>query len=345
MFNRIIYGPRASRRLEQTGGIVVLFELYVDYLLEKGQDFIVVDTNSKNYKSKLAYFLSVYKFLIKSRDCSVVEFHVTSRDILSLLIPFQIIASNSSKIVVRKFAGNFNEWFQNRTLIVKKLVLYYLSKVDLLFFETKYLICFFRELNIYSHWWPNVRKFDKTFDISKRKFFKGRLLFLSQVKRSKGITDAILCVKGLPNNYTLDIYGPLIDKDLLNLLDSSERVSYNGVVNQMEVHKIMSNHDLLLFPSSHSGEGYPGVVIEAKSVGLPTVCFNHGGLSEIVDDGNEGFILNMGDVPGMIKCIKGINDASYRDLSIQSFNSFKRFDADVIHEKLTKKILALEKYH
>lgn len=341
MSRQIIFGPRAPKSLAHTGGIVVLFELYIDYLNSNCENFIIVDTNSKNYKSKLEYIVSVYSWLIKSRNYSIIEIHATARDIFAFLIPLQIIVGKQSKVVVRKFAGNFHDWYQNRSFFSRKVIIHCLRRVDLLFFETKYLISFFSRFEIVAAWWPNVRKGCEEFDLSKRKKFRGKLLFLSQVKLSKGVLDAILCAKGLPENFTLDIYGPIVESGILDGLENTTKISYHGIVNPKEVHLVMSNYDLLLFPSMHEGEGYPGVIIEAKSVGLPSICYNHGGVSEIVEDGLDGFVISKGNVEGMIKRIKDLSHSEIKKLSINSFRSFKKFDAEIVHQQVVNKVLQM----
>lgn len=343
MSRRIIFGPRASHNLEQTGGIVVLFELYIDYLNSKGVPLVLVDTNRKNHTSTFAYVITVLKWLVKARAFSVIEFHVTARDIITIVVPFHFVSSTHNRIVVRKFAGNFDEWYCNQCLLVKKVVLRALSRANLVFFETKQLIHFFHRQGIHSQWWPNVRKANEELCPRPKKNLKGKILFLSQIKRSKGIIDAVACIEGLSERFTLDVYGPLVEPDLETIFKKkSQRVSYNGVVNPEEVRNVMRKYDLLMFPSIHPGEGYPGVVIEAKSVGLPIVCYKHGALGEIVTNGIDGFVLRAGDVEGMIMCVEGLDDRTYRRMSKNSLASFQIFNSDIIHEDMNWKILLTE---
>jgi glycosyltransferase involved in cell wall biosynthesis len=42
-------------------------------------------------------------------------------------------------------------------------------------------------------------------------------------------------------------------------------------------------------------EGFPGVIIEAMLYGKPVICSRIGGLPEIVEDGQTGFLFNPGD--------------------------------------------------
>ncbi len=48
-------------------------------------------------------------------------------------------------------------------------------------------------------------------------------------------------------------------------------------------------------------EGLSNAVIEYMGCGKPTVCTNVGGTFELIDDGQTGFLINIGDVPALVK--------------------------------------------
>lgn len=56
-----------------------------------------------------------------------------------------------------------------------------------------------------------------------------------------------------------------------------------------DIHKLMSDADLLLMPSKD--EGVPNVVQEAMYIGLPVIGSEAGGMAEIISDGKTGWIL------------------------------------------------------
>lgn len=59
--------------------------------------------------------------------------------------------------------------------------------------------------------------------------------------------------------------------------------------------------DVLLITSQT--EGLPGVALEASAARVPVVAFNVGGLSEIIEDGETGFLVDTGDVAGMARAL------------------------------------------
>src|SRR5690606_20159070 len=56
-----------------------------------------------------------------------------------------------------------------------------------------------------------------------------------------------------------------------------------------EVFKLMAEAALLLMPSLD--EGIPNVVVEAMAIGLPVISTDCGGVSELIADGENGWIV------------------------------------------------------
>ena len=61
--------------------------------------------------------------------------------------------------------------------------------------------------------------------------------------------------------------------------------------------KEYQNSSIVCFPSHH--EGFPKVLVEAASCGLPVVCFDIPGCNNVVVHGETGFLVPLGDVGKM----------------------------------------------
>ena len=96
----------------QTGGVVVLFEIWIDYCKEHGLDFDIIDANKRNYHNGTlnAYFRIFWKIVTKMRFFDTIFLHGTYRDYL-LFAPVSVWLAKrlGKRIVMRKFAGNFAE--------------------------------------------------------------------------------------------------------------------------------------------------------------------------------------------------------------------------------------------
>ncbi len=72
-------------------------------------------------------------------------------------------------------------------------------------------------------------------------------------------------------------------------LGLSNRVSFVGTVPHSEVGDWYAASDLFILPSACETQGM--VLIEAMSMGLPCITINHGGASEMVADGETGYLV------------------------------------------------------
>lgn len=60
--------------------------------------------------------------------------------------------------------------------------------------------------------------------------------------------------------------------------------------------------DVLVLPSIRP-DPLPTVVLEAMSSGIPVVGYRHGGICEMVDEGENGFLVNVKDIDGLARKI------------------------------------------
>jgi glycosyltransferase involved in cell wall biosynthesis len=66
---------------------------------------------------------------------------------------------------------------------------------------------------------------------------------------------------------------------------------------------VLSDVDIVVFPSAGTSEGMPGVLIEAGMAGVPVVATDVPGASTIVADGETGFIVGVDDHDGLTKSL------------------------------------------
>ena len=68
------------------------------------------------------------------------------------------------------------------------------------------------------------------------------------------------------------------------------QVNLWGLRRREEIPAYLTQTDLFVLPSTREGFGL--AVLEARTAGVPVVAMNHGGVSDIIQNGVDGFLTN-----------------------------------------------------
>lgn len=163
---------------------------------------------------------------------------------------------------------------------------------------------------------PNCRENPKEIiEIKKHSNKRIRCIYFSLISKDKGADIVIEASRLLYNsgiNYSIDFYGHIEDEyknEFERSVQETPYVNYCGVfrADQESVYIKMQEYDLMLFPTRSVTEGVPGVLVESKIAGIPSIvsnlCFN----SELVKDGKEGIVLKQNTAGELADAIKSIN--------------------------------------
>lgn len=112
------------------------------------------------------------------------------------------------------------------------------------------------------------------------------------------IPDLSLVIIG--HNYDPDYYQEL--RRLTGVLGLERRVHFLG--KRDDVLSLMKTASALILCSD--SEGFPWVILEAMSVGLPVVASDCGGPGEIIVNGLNGSLVAVGDIDGYVRALRQI---------------------------------------
>jgi len=136
------------------------------------------------------------------------------------------------------------------------------------------------------------------------------LLFSGHGYKRKGLIYALSVIKELPNNYCLNIIGkdskPDYWKKCCINLKIEDRVNFLGSVSNPEIY--YANSDILIHLAEY--EPFGNVVIESLSCGTPVIISNKVGASDIVTDGQNGYIVHDNNIDEIKKRILWIMNTS-----------------------------------
>ncbi|UKV15535.1 glycosyltransferase family 4 protein [Thalassospiraceae bacterium SW-3-3] len=131
-----------------------------------------------------------------------------------------------------------------------------------------------------------------------------RLLYLSNLFRSKGINDVLAAcaiLRQRNTDFALDIAGAEGDisvgelERLVDTFDLENHCLYHGPVDAGCRTKLLSKANLFLFPTRYPNEAQPLVVLEAMAAGVPVITSSIGTLGDIVREGETGRICQPGN--------------------------------------------------
>lgn len=178
-----------------------------------------------------------------------------------------------------------------------------------------------------------------------RKEIKKTIIYLGAISKDKGTEDALITFKNLyerSRNIQFWVVGKA-EEHQLDLLKKKAKMfgiekvtKFFGFVSEREKYSLLAKAHILINPSIREGWGF--VVIEAASVGVPTVAYDVAGLRDSVVDGKTGLLADTKSeaLADKIQYLLD-NKELYQRLSINCLKWSKKFS----WEKSIKKSLDL----
>ncbi len=137
--------------------------------------------------------------------------------------------------------------------------------------------------------------------------------------------------KKYKNNIEILIFGSSKPKKSLNL---GFKINYLGNINsEKTLSLIYSSADLFIIPSTE--DNLPNTVIESLACGTPCIGFNIGGIPDMIDHKNNGYLAKPYDTDGLAEGIDWIlNKSNYNELCKNARKKAEqKFDDNIIAQK------------
>lgn len=175
---------------------------------------------------------------------------------------------------------------------------------------------------------------DRGYDFQKDDYF----LFVGRLSKEKGIE--ILLDSFSNNNQKLIIIGDgPMKKEVMETVLNNKNIMYLGFQDLDIINQYMRKAKALIFTSIWY-EGMPMTILEALSAGTPVIAPNIGAASEIIKNGFNGLIYEVGNSHDLKKKIKNIdiNEEKYQQVVKNSREDFEKNYSKNINFKLLIKI-------
>jgi glycosyltransferase involved in cell wall biosynthesis len=170
------------------------------------------------------------------------------------------------------------------------------------------------------------------------------ILFVGDQSKDKGLPDLIAAYQGAGEPLPLVIIGRPVDPLPENL---SDRIT---VINGWPYQNVVEAFRRCAFSVAPSrwAEPFGLVIIEAMLQGKPVIGANHGGITDIIEDGETGYLVEPKDLKSLQNRIQTLSaDVELRDqMGTKAKESVKRFDTNIVIgeiEALYEELIAASK--
>lgn len=128
-----------------------------------------------------------------------------------------------------------------------------------------------------------------------------RFLFAGRLNRQKGAEHLLRAFAAMKRPAMLDMVGDGVLSAELKLLASqlgiSDRIAWHGQLNQLLLVRMYQDATAVIVPSTEEGLGL--VAAEALLCETPVIAFRSGGLTDIIQDGTTGILVEPGNTSAL----------------------------------------------
>lgn len=339
----LIIGPMLSPDGSNLGGATISLNYLIEFIKKSNIQHDLIDT--QHFKSaglKILNPLYVFLiFLIKIRKVELVFVNVSQFG-TKTISPFLYLMTRffGKKFVFRPFGGAMQDHYEKYNSLQKKIFHKTLLQSNIFYLQTKELVTYFspRGKNILQLTTSRNRPPNQY--LRPNRSYQKRFVFLGHVNEYKGIDYLLEAISNLDASYTVHIYGAIQDKKYHAAFQNSN--VYQGLLGKDEVLTTLQEYDVLILPTHYRGEGYPGAIIEAYSLGLPVITTDWRAIGEIVDAEKTGLLIPTKSTAALVKAMETFDVDNYPIYSKNALSYFQNnFDADVVNEKVIQEIREL----
>ena len=168
------------------------------------------------------------------------------------------------------------------------------------------------------------------------------VLFVGRLAEKKGVTYLIEAMKEIDAKLVIVGDGPLRKQLEEQAKEQGEKIEFLGAKTHDELKTIYASADVFVAPSvtakDGDQEGVPTAIMEAMASGLPVVASNSGGIAELIQDEENGFLVAEKDVDGLVSQINKTlsNEELFGKIQKKAVEDIKNLDYKELAKKYYK---------
>ena len=264
-------------------------------------------TKIKTFISKIPQIIST----IKKDNIDIVHVHMAERGSV-FREGFVIFMANmlGCKTVIHMHGADIEDWYNKQNGFVKKIISKIFCSAD-------------RMIVLGDNWLPFMRNAMKGHEEKIRVLHNAvqveeknnadenatDILFYGMLIKRKGIEDLLAAFEkikdDIPDNIRLRLYGDnkeFDDKEKLKQYHLEKVATYEGWMTSEKRPEVFSNTLINILPSYN--EGLPMTILESMGYGIPNISTNIAAIPEAITDGENGFVIEPGDINALAECMK-----------------------------------------
>lgn len=156
------------------------------------------------------------------------------------------------------------------------------------------------DIEVIPYGFPPINSDRKYDEIQDRKI---KVLFVGGLSQRKGLSYFFDAIKRLEDKIEATVVGRGNIDECIALKNALSNVNYIPSLPHDEILKLMSSHDLFIFPSLFEGFGL--VITEAMSQGTPVITTDRTCGPDIIHNGVDGWVVEAGNAVSIRKLLEG----------------------------------------
>ncbi len=173
---------------------------------------------------------------------------------------------------------------------------------------------------------------------------KLQCVFFSIIEPMKG-TELILDAAAKLPDIDFSFYGMVdssYERQFLDTVENLGNVRYMGIFkgNSEDTYRELEKYDVLLFPTKWESEGVPGILVEAKMAGIPSIVSDVSYNAELVHDGKDGIVMQDNDPGTLCRAIRRLEEdrAFLSELKAGSRSSAEEYSIDSYIDEIVETV-------
>ena len=283
------------------GGMATVVKNCMDSQLANKFKIKYISSNIEgNIINKLLWNIKgLFKYLVNIKEYDIVHIQMAERGSFYRKSIYIIIAKLLRKKSIVHFHGaEFDEFYhQESSKLQKRYIRYILDKSNLI-------------IALGDAWKEKIKRYTNTeivvlsnaVEVPDNNFYdvnNKNILLLGRLEQRKGTFDLLdIADNVLQENSTFNLVlagdGNLeVVKEKIDKLQLKDNVKLLGWINKEQREEVFKNTAIFVLPSYN--EGMPMAILEAMSYGIPLVVSDVGDIPYLVNDEDNGYLINAGD--------------------------------------------------